>query len=178
MSRGAPRPRTRGDCLDGPRPCVYVACKHHLLLSIDETRGRPRKGAPGQAVSIAGERGTVTPRSTPEAVEAWTERAAETLLEMPDTCALDVAERGRQKLVEIGRVLRLTRERVRQIEMKALRHAAHAARAHRETVVELLSVARPGGEASPLAAAQELDGVGRGDGRVISAGIAAWEAGR
>jgi hypothetical protein len=25
------RPRTRGDCIDGPRPCPWVDCRHHLL---------------------------------------------------------------------------------------------------------------------------------------------------
>jgi hypothetical protein len=26
----APMPATRGDCVDGPRPCPHVACRHHL----------------------------------------------------------------------------------------------------------------------------------------------------
>lgn len=26
------RPRTRGDCVDGPRPCPFVSCRHHLYL--------------------------------------------------------------------------------------------------------------------------------------------------
>lgn len=25
------RPRTRADCADGPRPCSWVSCRHHLL---------------------------------------------------------------------------------------------------------------------------------------------------
>ncbi len=40
------------------------------------------------------------------------------LEELPETCALDAADRGSNKLEEIGKVLRLTRERVRQIEIK------------------------------------------------------------
>jgi hypothetical protein len=28
------RPRTRGDCVDGPRPCPYVGCRHHLYLEV------------------------------------------------------------------------------------------------------------------------------------------------
>ena len=29
---GAPpdRPRTRADCLKGPRPCPWIMCRHHL----------------------------------------------------------------------------------------------------------------------------------------------------
>lgn len=30
----AQRPRTRGDCVDGPRPCPWVGCRHHLYLQI------------------------------------------------------------------------------------------------------------------------------------------------
>jgi hypothetical protein len=25
------RPRTRGDCADGPRPCPFIGCRYHLL---------------------------------------------------------------------------------------------------------------------------------------------------
>lgn len=29
-----PRPRKRGDCLNGPRPCPYVSCRYHLHLDV------------------------------------------------------------------------------------------------------------------------------------------------
>lgn len=29
-----PRPRTRADCKDGPRPCPWVGCRHHLYLEV------------------------------------------------------------------------------------------------------------------------------------------------
>jgi hypothetical protein len=29
------RPRTRAECKDEPRPCPWVACKHHLYLDIN-----------------------------------------------------------------------------------------------------------------------------------------------
>jgi len=38
------RPVTRGDCVDGPRPCPYVSCHHHLYWEVagkDITHGRP-----------------------------------------------------------------------------------------------------------------------------------------
>jgi hypothetical protein len=44
------------------------------------------------------------------------------------SCALDVAEEGRQKLVTIGNLLGMTRERVRQIEAQALAHARRVAK--------------------------------------------------
>ncbi len=28
------RPKTRGDCKDGPRPCPWVSCKYHLFLDV------------------------------------------------------------------------------------------------------------------------------------------------
>lgn len=27
-------PLTRGDCVDGPRPCPFVTCRHHLFLDV------------------------------------------------------------------------------------------------------------------------------------------------
>lgn len=29
--RTAARPRTRGECADGPRPCPWLSCRHHLF---------------------------------------------------------------------------------------------------------------------------------------------------
>jgi hypothetical protein len=28
------RPRTRADCIDGPRPCVFYSCRHHLGVDV------------------------------------------------------------------------------------------------------------------------------------------------
>lgn len=51
------------------------------------------------------------------------------LEDMPETCALDVADGGPSSLEEVGRLLNVTRERVRQIEARALRKfAKNAAR--------------------------------------------------
>lgn len=38
-----------------------------------------------------------------------------------ETCSLDVADRGGATLEEVGEVMKLTRERIRQIEQRALR---------------------------------------------------------
>ena len=85
------RPRTRAECRGGARPCPWVACKHHLYLDIN-----PRTGS----IKL----------NFPE-LEPW---------ELEHTCALDVAADGGKTLEEIGAITNLTRERVRQVEVRGL----------------------------------------------------------
>ncbi|HUB07073.1 MAG TPA: DNA-binding protein, partial [Myxococcales bacterium] len=33
------RPKTRADCVNGPRPCLFVSCKHHLYLDVNPNTG-------------------------------------------------------------------------------------------------------------------------------------------
>jgi hypothetical protein len=40
--------------------------------------------------------------------------------EMTETCALDVADRGGTTLEEVGAIMNLTRERIRQVEVRGL----------------------------------------------------------
>lgn len=88
-----PRPSTRGDCADVPRPCPYVGCRHHLYL--DASRGGSIRFA--------------FPDIAPE--------------EMPaeSSCSLDIAEQGECSLEQIGHAMNVTRERIRQIETIATR---------------------------------------------------------
>lgn len=85
------RPQTRAECANGVRPCPYVACKHHLYLDVNPLTGSIKINFPD--------------------VEVW---------EMAETCALDVAERGGQTLEEVGAIMNLTRERIRQVECLGL----------------------------------------------------------
>ena len=85
------RPMTRAECINGPRPCLYVACKHHLYLDVNPETGSIKINFPDK--------------------EPW---------ELEQTCALDVAERGGVTLEEVGDILNLTRERVRQVEVAGL----------------------------------------------------------
>jgi len=85
------RPRTREDCRDAPRPCPWVACKHHLYLDINPRTGSIKINFPD--------------------LEPW---------ELAQTCALDVADGGGLTLEEIGLITNLTRERVRQVEVRGL----------------------------------------------------------
>ena len=86
----AARPATREDCLNGPRPCPFVGCKHHLYLDVSR-HGSIKVNFPD--------------------LEPW---------ELAESCALDVADRGGLTLDEVGVVMNLTRERIRQVEVKAL----------------------------------------------------------
>lgn len=96
------RPRTRGDCECGPRPCPWVSCKHHLYLYLTETSGTTEGG---HSIRL------IFPR-----VPVW---------EMPFTCALDVVQGGELTLEEIGVMLNMTGERVRQIVEKSVERVKH-----------------------------------------------------
>lgn len=89
VAAGDRSPRARADCVGAARPCPWVSCRYHLYLD----------------VSAAGSLLIAHPALAP-----W---------EIPETCALDVAERGLHTLDEVGQLLNVTRERVRQIEVVA-----------------------------------------------------------
>lgn len=88
--RGVERPRTRRDCLTGPRPCPWVSCKYHLYLDV----------TPIGSVKLN------FPDLEPH--------------ELPVSCALDVAAHGGLSAERLAPVMNITRERVRQVEAKAL----------------------------------------------------------
>lgn len=86
------KPKTRADCATaGERPCPFVSCKHHLYLDVSARTGAIKLNFPD--------------------LEVW---------EMNETCALDVADRGGTTLEEVGAIMNLTRERIRQVEVKGL----------------------------------------------------------
>lgn len=108
------RPYTRSECIDGPRPCPWVSCRHHLYL-VDDNRGG------------VGNVRTCIPSGD--------------LFDMKETCVLDVADELQRTeetmtLEAVGPLLGgITRERVRQIERtakRALLRAIH--RLHPDTV--------------------------------------------
>ncbi len=85
------RPTSRAECAEEMRPCPWVACKHHLYLDINPETGSIKINFPD--------------------LEPW---------ELKHTCALDVAERGGITLEEVGEIMNLTRERIRQVEVRGL----------------------------------------------------------
>ena len=89
------RPQNRAECTRAPgeerEPCPWVACKHHLYLDVNPETGSIKINFPD--------------------LEPW---------EIGETCALDVAERGGITLEEVGEIMNLTRERIRQVEVRGL----------------------------------------------------------
>lgn len=85
------RPKNRGECANVSRPCPYVSCKHHLYIDVNPATGSIKINFPD--------------------LEVW---------ELQHSCALDVAQVGGITLEEVGEILNLTRERIRQVEVRGL----------------------------------------------------------
>lgn len=97
------RPTTRAECIDGPRPCPWISCSHHLASEVTSSG----------SLKLDAE------------YYAWVLSPHPDFPGAPvDTCLLDVVERNADgmKLNEIGAIVGKTRERVRQIEAVARLH--------------------------------------------------------
>ena len=89
---GVERPRTRGECEGGERPCPFVSCRYHLYLDPSTEKDDSIKlNFPDLEVE-----------------------------QLEHSCALDVADRDGSTLEYVADLLNVTRERIRQIELHAL----------------------------------------------------------
>lgn len=88
----AERPRRRADCIDGPRPCPWVGCRHNAFLDVTSSG------------SITFNQGDAEPDEVPA------ERS----------CTLDIADRGGSTLEDVSEVFRFTRQAANNLEAKAL----------------------------------------------------------
>lgn len=86
----AERPKTRGECKTGQRPCPWVGCRHHLAIEVTEV-GNLKLNFPDKDLES-----------------------------MKETCSLDVADLGGVTLEDTGSLLNFTRERARQVEVTIL----------------------------------------------------------
>jgi len=123
---GKDRPRERVDCANGLRPCPYVSCKHHLFLDVSARTGAIKLNFPDLEVETMGE-----------------------------SCALDVADRGGTTLEEVGAIMNLTRERIRQLEVKAL--AKLTALSDMESLRDFVDEGPVGKRRLPVLAAPPVD---------------------
>jgi hypothetical protein len=89
------RPKTRGDCQGHEGPCPFVSCAHHLYLDVSPKTGAIKLNFPDLQPD-----------------------------ELTQSCVLDVADLGGQALEEVGDIMNITRERVRQIEVPAKQRMA------------------------------------------------------
>ncbi len=87
------KPQSRAECAGVPRPCPFVSCRHHLYLDVSSRTGAIKLNFPDLEVD-----------------------------ELPAdaSCALDVADLNGVTLERTGEIMNLTRERIRQLEVKAL----------------------------------------------------------
>ncbi len=85
------RPKTRGECRDGIRPCPFVSCRYHLFLDVTEN---------GKGLKLNFPHLDVT--------------------EMRESCALDVSERGGLNWQGVAEMLNVSHERVRQIQLRLM----------------------------------------------------------
>lgn len=88
------RPATRGDCANVQRPCPYVSCRHNMFLDVEPGNDSIRFSGPS--------------------MQPWKVLPGA-------SCSLDLADHGGLPLAKVGAVLGVTRERVRQIEIVALK---------------------------------------------------------
>lgn len=82
------------------RPCPLVSCRYHLLLDVAED---------GRLFM------------TRDLDESDVDSIVEALREMPETCALDVADGGGATLEQVGDLLAVTSNMVTQVQTRATR---------------------------------------------------------
>lgn len=130
-----PIPRTYGECQEralgtATNPCWYLRCKHNLLLDIDPRSGSYKITWPDLTDGHYGDEYHALPEHT---------------------CALHEAAHGGLTLDEVGVMMNLTRERVRQIETKALYRLRDLSELVRAVDDELDAFAPGGGAHGDLA---------------------------
>lgn len=91
------RPVNRSECQDAPRPCPWISCRHHLYLEVNQETGALKINFP---------------------------EVKEDVSKLDQSCSLDVADQGGLTLKQVGDVLGLTRERIRQLEVTAMKKLA------------------------------------------------------
>jgi hypothetical protein len=93
------RPQTWGECARRRGPCGFVSCRYNLYLDVDEVTGAVKVNFPDLEID-----------------------------ELPETCALRAAARGGLSNEEVGKLLNVTDEWVRQIEQRGLIRARRLVR--------------------------------------------------
>ncbi len=90
-------PKTRGECIDGPRPCPWARCRHHTHVDLSAA-----KDSPSLLVNE--------------------DREETCSLDVADRAGPDGLTQD-----EVATAMHLTRERIRQLEEQALKHGRRIA---------------------------------------------------
>lgn len=103
-------PKTRGDCMYVQRPCLHLLCRYNLLLRVRVGYVRSNPNTSDSEIKTS----------------YWLDDRVLQIIEgkqvrIRHSCALDLAEMGGMTLEQIGDIIGVSRERVRQIEMDARR---------------------------------------------------------
>lgn len=99
-------PKTRAGCVNGPRPCPWLRCRYHMLQDLlPQIWRKPSRRPLGPD--------QLDPDDTDAAVDY--------LFKMPYTCVLDAVGPDSKTLEEVGQIFNITRERIRQLEARAVR---------------------------------------------------------
>lgn len=85
-----PRPRTRGDCANVPRPCPFVGCRYHLFLDVGK--------------------GGVLRLNFPDKEPH----------ELKRSCALDIAAAGGLGQKVVAKILGVSKQAVQQSEKRSI----------------------------------------------------------
>ena len=120
------KPKTRAECAEGSRPCPFVSCKYHLFLDVQPRTGAIKLNFPDLEVE-----------------------------EMNESCALDIADRGGTTLEEVGAIMNLTRERIRQLEVRAM--AKVEALSEMESLRDFVDEGPVGKRRLPVLSARDAD---------------------
>lgn len=134
------KPRNRAECAEGPRPCPFVSCKHHLFIDVSPRTGAIKLNFPD--------------------LEVW---------DLGESCALDVADKHGTTLEDVGAIMNLTRERIRQVEVKAL--AKLEALSDMYSLRDHVDEGPVGKRRLPTLSKDELAGKGKAKARAVAAPI-------
>ena len=123
---GKRKPRLRLECLDKPRPCPWVSCKFNLMIDVSEAGSLVFNYPSGKKGKARRRPDAISQRARTslfdDTAETFVDHAIQRKL---PSCLLDVVDQhGDITLEDVGNLMSITRERVRQIETKALMNFA------------------------------------------------------
>lgn len=113
------RPTCRAECVDGPRPCPWVSCRHNMLLDRAEV-------GYGGAV-LRGSRLARLAQATDKEAAVMIEEWAEEVGNLSPSCALDLADDRGTSVEDIALALGITDKWAEELISQAVQSLSIAA---------------------------------------------------